>query len=107
MIGLNWEIVPRDEQETLINVNYNDKMITIYTSRKATADRLYKKIGEPTKVDKHNGLISGVTYIRNLFDKDVAKFFSKGLIIGTFREQKVEDEELYKEEEKIPTVREF
>lgn len=88
---MKWEIVPRDEQETLINVDYCEKKITIYTSRKATGERLFKKIGEPTKTDFHNGLISGVTYVRNLFDKDVAKFFSKGLIIGSFREKNVID----------------
>lgn len=89
---MNWEIVPRDEQETLINVDYCDKKITIYTSRKATANRLAKKIGDPTKIDYNNGFVTGVTYVRNLFDKDVAKFFSKTLIIGTFRKEDIEDE---------------
>ena len=85
---MKWEIVPRDEQETLINVDYCEKTITVYTTRKQTAERLQKKIGEPTTQDVHNGFISGVTYKRSLFDKDVTKFFSKGLIIGTFKEQK-------------------
>ena len=96
---MNWEIIPRDEQETLINVDYYEKTISVYTTRKQTADRLYKKIGEPTKVDVHNGYVSGVTYKRNLFDKDVAKFFSKGLIIGTFREQTVSDDSLIERED--------
>ena len=104
---MNWEIVPRDEQETLINVDYNDKIISVYTSRKATAERLLKKVGEPSTVDIHNGLISGVTYVRSLFDKDVAKFFSKGLIIGVFREQKTENEDLLEEEDKISTEQEI
>ena len=94
---MGWEIVPRDEQETIINVDYCEKKITIYTSRKATGERLLKKIGEPTKIDYHNGLISGVTYVRNLFDKDVAKFFSKGLIIGAFREKNIENDEIVEE----------
>lgn len=85
---MKWEVVPRDEQETIINVDYCEKTISIYTTRKATADRLLKKVGEPTKTDLHNGSIYAVTYIRSIFDKDVAKFFSKGLIIGTFKEQK-------------------
>jgi len=95
---MKWEIVPRDEQETLINVDYCEKKITIYTSRKATGERLFKKIGEPTKTDYHNGLISGVTYVRNLFDKDVAKFFSKGLIIGSFRENNSKNDKLVTED---------
>lgn len=100
---MEWEIVPRDEQETLINVDYFEKTITIYTTRKATADRLIKKIGEPTSIDKTNNLVSGITYKRSLFDKDVAKFFSKGLIIGGFRENKNQNEELVEEEENIST----
>ena len=94
---MKWEIVPRDEQETIINVDYCEKIITIYTSRKATGERLYKKIGEPTKIDYHDGLISGVTYVRNLFDKDVAKFFSKGLIIGAFRDNNTENDKIVEE----------
>ena len=89
---MKWEIVPRDEQETVINVNYCEKTITIYTSRKATGDRLIRKIGQPTKIDYHNDLVSGITYTRNLFDKDVAKFFSKTLIIGTFRDNSTEND---------------
>ena len=85
---MKWEIVPRDEQETIISVDYCEKTISVYTTRKQTAERLQKKIGEPTKTDLHNGSICAVTYIRSIFDKDVAKFFSKGLIIGTFKEQK-------------------
>ena len=91
---MDWEIVPRDEQETLINIDYCEKKLTVYTSRKATGKRLLKKVGSPTKIDYHDGLISGVTYIRNLFDKDVAKFFSKSLLIGTFRDGNVQDDEL-------------
>lgn len=94
---MNWEQIPRDEQECIINVDYYEKKLTLYTSRKSVAERLKRKIGEPTKVDKRNGLISGVTYERSIFDKDVSKFFSKLLIIGAFRENDIQNEELYKE----------
>lgn len=103
---MEWEIVPRDEQETIINVDYFKKKISVYTTRKSTADRLLKKIGEPTYVYKITGLISGVIYERNLFDKDVAKFFSKGLIIGGFRENKAKDDKLIKENENNSTEQE-
>jgi hypothetical protein len=96
---MKWEIIPRDEQETLIDVDYYEKTISVYTTRKQTAERLLKKIGEPTKTDYHNNLISGVTYVRNLFDKDVAKFFSKGLIIGTFRDNSTENDEIIEKED--------
>ena len=84
---MEWEIVPRDEQETLINIDYCEKVINVYTSRKQVGERLKKKIGEPTDKYISNGKIYAVNYKRNLFDKDVAKFLSKMLLIGAFRDE--------------------
>jgi len=89
---MKWEIVPRDEQETIINIDYCEKNIKVYTTRKAVADRLLKKIGEPTKTYNNNDRIYAVFYERNLFDKDVAKFFSKMLMVGFFRDENEVDE---------------
>lgn len=83
---MEWDYIPRDEQETAMNINYFEKTITVYTTRKSVAERLRKKVGEPTSMDKNNGRIYSVTYKRNLFDKDVSKFFSKMLLIGAFRD---------------------
>lgn len=82
-----WEIIPRDEQETVINIDYFEKTLTFYTTRKSVAERIKKKVGEPTSVDKTNGKISGVTYVRNLHDEDIKKFLSISSIIGGFRKQ--------------------
>lgn len=90
---MNWEIVPRDEQETIINIDYCEKIIKVYTTRKSVADRLIRKIGEPTKIYSCNDRIYGIVYERNLFDKDVAKFFSKLLLVGSFRDENEEVEE--------------
>ena len=84
---MEWEIVPRDEQETIINIDYCEKTINVYTSRKQVGERLKKKIGEPTDKYISNGKIYAVNYKRNLFDKDVAKFLSKMLLIGAFRDE--------------------
>ena len=84
---MEWEIVPRDEQETIINIDYCEKTINIYTSRKQVGERLKKKIGEPTYKYISNNKIYAVNYKRNLFDKDVAKFLSKMLLIGAFRDE--------------------
>ena len=84
---MEWEIVPRDEQETLINIDYCEKTINIYTSRKQVGERLKKKIGEPTDKYISNGKIYAVNYKRNLFHQDVAKFLSKMLLIGDFRDE--------------------
>ena len=90
---MNWMISPLDEQECLISVDYYEKKITVYTNRKSVGVRLQRKLGEPTKIYEHDGKISAVEYTRNLFDKDVAKFFSKMLIIGSFRKQESDEEE--------------
>jgi hypothetical protein len=84
---MKWEIVPLDEQETILNIDYYEKKINIYTSRKSVGVRLKRKIGEPTKIHKMDNKICAVEYTRNLHDKDVAKFFSKMLLIGSFRKQ--------------------
>ena len=89
---MKFELTPLDEQETIINVDYYEKKITVYTSRKSVAVRLERKLGEPTKIYEHDGKISAVEYTRNLFDKDVAKFFSKMLIIGSYRNQEEREE---------------
>ena len=94
---MEWEIVPRDEQETIINIGYCEKTINIYTSRKQVGERLKKKIGEPTDKYVSNGKIYAVNYKRNLFDKDVAKFLSKMLLIGAFRDDNGVTNELVEE----------
>ena len=87
-------MVPRDEQETIFNIDYFEKTISIYTTRKQVGERLMKKIGEPNIKFENQGRIYAVEYKRNLFDKDVAKFFSKMLVIGAFRDDnKISEEE--------------
>lgn len=83
---MEWEIIPRDEQETMIHIDYCEKVIGVYTSRKQVAERLKRKIGEPTNKFVHDNRIYAVDYKRNLYDKDVAKFLSKMLLIGSFRD---------------------
>lgn len=85
---MQWGIIPRDEQETVVKIDYSEKTVTIYTTRKAVAKRLVNKIGAPDKVDIYDNQINGITYKRDLFDKDVKKFFSKTLLIGSFRRKK-------------------
>ena len=96
---MEWEIVQRDEQETLINIDYFGKTINVYTSRKQVGERLKKKIGEPTDKYVSNGKIYAVNYKRNLFDKGVAKFLSKMLLVGAFRDDNGVTNELVEENE--------
>ena len=92
-----WFIIPREEQETTINIDYCEKKMMFYTSRKTVAKRIEKKVGKPTRIDYTNGQISGVTYIRNLYDEDVKKFLSVSAIIGGFRKENNLDDKLIKE----------
>ena len=96
---MEWEIIPRDEQETIINIDYCEKTINVYTSRKQVGERLKKKIGEPTDKYISNGKIYAVNYKRNLFDKDVAKFLSKMLLIGSFRDENSTDNKSIEEDD--------
>ena len=96
---MEWEIIPRDEQETLINIDYCEKTINVYTSRKQVGERLKKKIGEPTDKYVSNGKIYAVNYKRNLFDKDVEKFLSKMLLIGAFRDENSTDNKSIEEDD--------
>ena len=96
---MEWEVVPRDEQETLINIDYCEKTINVYTSRKQVGERLKKKIGEPTDKYISNGKIYAVNYKRNLFDKDVAKFLSKMLLIGSLRDENSTDNKSIEEDD--------
>ena len=88
-----WEVIDRDEQETIVNIDYFEKKLKLYTNRKSVAQRLKKKVGEPTKIDTTNGKISGVTYVRNLYDDDIKSFLSVSLLVGGFRKQNVQNEE--------------
>ena len=94
-----WDLVPRDEQETVINVDYFEKTITVYTSRKSVAERLRKKIGDPDYTDKIEKRIVGVTYKMPLHDKRVKQFLSIGNIIGGFRNNNGSEENEETEEE--------
>ena len=90
---MKWAVIPRDEQETIISINYFERILTVYTSRKSTANRLIKKMGNPNLIHYSEDFVTGITYERSLFDKDISKFFSKGLIIGAFRRENIEDDE--------------
>lgn len=83
----------------MINIDYYEKTINVYTSRKQVAERLKKKIGEPTDKYISNNKVYAVNYKRNLFDKDVAKFLSKMLLIGAFRDDNCSNDEIVEEDD--------
>ena len=43
---------PVEEQETTINISYNDEIVQVYTNRIDVIKKLTKTIGKPSKRDK-------------------------------------------------------
>lgn len=87
---MKWENIPMEEQETIMNIDYYEKTITIYTNRKSVSERLARKIGKPYKVNTNGEKITSVEYKGKLSDKSISKYFSKMLLVGTFREKEEE-----------------
>ena len=83
-----WYEVPREEQETTINIDYEERTLTLYTCRKSVADKLKRKVGEPTKVYLTEGKTSGVEYKINLSDEKLRTYLSVSVIVGGFRQEK-------------------
>jgi len=84
---MNWYEVPRDEQETTINVDYEERTLVLYTTRKSVANKLIKRVGEPTKIYKTDNKVSGVEYKKRLSDKNIKAFLSVSTIIGGFKKE--------------------
>ena len=73
-----------EEQETIVNVDYYKKVVSLYTSRKAVYERIVKKIGEPTKKYYTDKRISGANWVIPFKDKKrLANIFSRPTIIGS------------------------
>lgn len=74
------------EQETIINVDYYAKEVSVYTCRKSVAKRLYNKLGIPDKTYSTNNKISGVRYFINFDDKrSLNKVLSRPTLIGNIK----------------------
>lgn len=84
---MDWNEVPRDEQETIINIDYYERTLSIYTNRKAVAVRLQKKFGEPTNTFTSDSKLYAVEYKRSLDDKNLSTFFSKTILVGNFNKK--------------------
>ena len=71
------QIAPLDEQETIINIDYEDRKLIIYTTKASVMNRMEKKGYEPVRVDKVDGEIIGVSY--EFTTKDIGKFLRTGI----------------------------
>lgn len=92
---MEWISVPREEQETIINIDYGKRTLNFYTSRKTIANRLEKKIGMADKVEMIGGKVYAASYKRDLTDKSINVFLSKTIICASFSHINSQDDSLY------------
>lgn len=78
---MKWKSVSKEEQETIINIDYYDKTISLYTTKQSVANRLKKKIGAPTNINEVNGIIYSVEYKMSILDERVRKLIAKTTLI--------------------------
>ena len=75
-----------EEQETIVNVDYYKKVVSLYTSRKAVYERIVKKIGEPTKKYYADKKINGGNWIIPFENrKDITSILSRPTLIGNMK----------------------
>lgn len=75
-----------EEQETIINLDYYTKELNIYSSRKAVIQRLYTKLGEPTKTHYIKKALTGAWWKIPFADKKkITIALSKPLLIGQMK----------------------
>lgn len=85
---MEWYAVPREEQETIVNIDYEERTLSFYTTRKSVGNKLLKRVGKPDKIETSEGKITAVNYTRKLSDKDIRSFLSVGTLICGFRQPK-------------------
>ena len=73
-IGMKWNNLSLEEQETLINFDYYEKKVSVFTSRGTVYKKLLKKLGLPTRTNKIEGFLCDAEWIipfkeRNMISK--------------------------------------
>ena len=75
-----------EEQKTIINIDYSKKEIALYTSRKIVYERIYKRLGKPTKKYYTKNKISGAVWIIPFEDKkSIRAILSRPILIGSMK----------------------
>lgn len=75
-----------EEQETIINIDYFERTLNIYSSRKSVIQRLYNKLGEPYQSDYINNALTGAKWKIKFEEKNKMTIaLSKPLLIGQMK----------------------
>lgn len=79
---------PKDEQETIINIDPFNKMVTLYSTKEHTYKKLKKYLGEPNHFEYMNGLPCSFEYKLSFDDDNLKKIFSITTLIGVHNRRK-------------------
>ena len=75
-----------EEQEAIISIDYYEKVLHIYSSRKSVIQRLYAKLGEPNKIDYINKALTGAIWNISFEDKKKLNIaLSRPLLMGQMK----------------------
>lgn len=75
-----------EEQETQISIDYAGGMISIYTSRRMTFNKIKAKLGEPSHIYYLKKKISGATWKIPFSEKrKITTVLSRPLLIGSVK----------------------
>lgn len=81
---MKWEKIILNEQETLINIDYYEKVVSLYTTRSIVYKKLLKLIGEPIEKSICNNLIYGAEWkIPFKERKKISKMFNLSNLLMT------------------------
>ena len=84
-----------EEQETVINIIYEDEIVKVYTSKPETIKDLTKKLGEPTtKYKKNRNYYSGASWEISFHDNAKLR---KILVKDTFIQKNFKEDNKKKE----------
>ena len=76
-----------DEQETIIHIDYFNKKVNAYTSRKSIYERLCRKIGKPQETYSVINKISGARWNISFSDrKTLTLLLSRPTLIGNIKQ---------------------
>lgn len=83
--NMKWTTIPTDEKETLLNFDYFENKVNLYTTNQATGNRLKKKIGEPSKTNYFEGKIASEEWTIPFKEREkLRKIFSINLFVSSY-----------------------
>lgn len=88
----NFHSIPKDEQETIINIDYFDKVIKLYSTKEHIYKNLSKYLGQPTSIDYYNGCICSFEYKLAFNDNNLKKIISISTLIGMHNRRKIKED---------------